>query len=109
MASKPPRIQEFQVTGEKLVTSIKDLVHEGNIRRISVRNERGVTLLEIPLVVGVAGAVLLPLWAALGALAALVARCTLLVERVGDPSSGTPPVAFKRTGRAPKKGGGSRT
>ena len=106
MATKPPLVEEFQVTGEKLVTSIKDLVHEGNIRRISIRNERGVTLLEIPLVVGVAGAVFLPLWAALGALAALVARCTLVVERVGEPSTGTLPVAFKK---GSKKGGSSRT
>jgi hypothetical protein len=105
MATKSPLVEEFQVTGEKLVTSIKELVHEGNIRRISVRNERGITLLEIPFVVGVAGAVLLPLWAALGALAALVARCTLVVERIGEPASGTPPVAFKKPGRAPKKGG----
>ena len=88
MPSKPPVIEEFKVTGHQLVKSIKDLFHQGNIRRISIRNERGVTLLEIPLVVGLAGAVLVPVWAAVGAFAALVARCTLVVERTGEaPSS----------------------
>jgi hypothetical protein len=92
MSSKPPRIEEFQVTGAQLVSSVKDLFHEGNIRRISIRNAAGVTLLEIPLVVGLAGAVLVPVWAALGALAALVAKCTLLVERIEDtPRSGSRP------------------
>jgi hypothetical protein len=84
MPSTPPRVEEFQVTGAQLVDSVKELFHEGNIRRISIRNAAGVTLLEIPLVVGLAGAVLVPVWAALGALAALLAKCTLVVERVGD-------------------------
>lgn len=83
MPSTPPRVEEFQVTGAQLVDAVKDLFHEGNIRRISIRNAAGVTLLEIPLVVGLAGAVLVPVWAALGALAALLAKCTLVVERVG--------------------------
>lgn len=82
MPSKPPRVEEFQITGHQLLGSIKDLIHQGNIRRISIRNSEGVTLLEIPLVVGLAGAVLVPVWAAVGALAALVAKCTLVVERV---------------------------
>jgi hypothetical protein len=82
MSSKRPRVEEFQVTGAQLVSSVKDLVHEGNIRRISIRNSAGVTLLEIPLVLGLAGAVFVPVWAALGALAALVANCTLAVERI---------------------------
>lgn len=87
----PPRIEEFQVTGEKLLEAVKKLVHEGNIRRITIRNAKGITLLEIPLVVGLAGALLLPVWAAVGALAALVADCTLVVERVGEAGSGAPP------------------
>jgi len=82
MPSKPPVVEEFQVTGHQLVKSIKDLIHQGNIRRIAIRNEDGITLLEIPLVVGLAGAVFVPIWAAVGALAALVAKCTLVVERV---------------------------
>lgn len=96
MPSKPPRVEEFQITGQQLLGSIKDLIHEGNIRRLSIRNSEGITLLEIPLVVGLAGAVLVPVWAAVGALAALVAKCTLVVERVaaGDAA---PPVSTSRS------------
>ncbi len=99
MPSTPPRVEEFQVTGSQLVSSVKDLFHEGNIRRISIRNAEGVTLLEIPLVVGLAGAVLAPVWAALGALAALVAKCTLVVERIGD----APPATSKPVKTASRK------
>jgi len=94
MSPTPSRVEEFQVTGAQLVSSVKDLIHQGNIRRISIRNADGVTLLEIPLVIGLAGAVFVPVWAALGALAALVAKCTLAVERVGGteprPSASAP-------------------
>jgi uncharacterized protein DUF4342 len=99
MPSTPPRVEEFQVTGAQLVSSVKKLFHEGNIRRISIRNAEGVTLLEIPLVVGLAGAVLVPIWAALGALAALVAKCTLVVERIED----APPAASKPARTAGRK------
>jgi hypothetical protein len=78
------RVEEFEVTGEKLVATVKQLVHEGNVRRIVIRNAKGVTLLEIPLVLGIAGAVFVPVWAAIGALAALVAKLTLVIERVQD-------------------------
>lgn len=78
------RVEEFEVTGEKLVATLKELVHQGNVRRIVIRNAKGVTLLEIPLVLGIAGAVLVPVWAAVGALAALVAKLTIVVERVQD-------------------------
>ena len=91
MPSTPPRIEEFQVTGAQLVSAVKDLFHEGNIRRISIRNASGVTLIEIPLVVGLAGAVLVPVWAALGALAALLAKCTLVVERIEGPPARSRP------------------
>lgn len=87
MPSKPARVEEFQVTGAQLVSSAKDLLHQGNIRRISLRNAAGVTLLEIPLVAGLAGAVLAPVWVAAGAIAALVAKCTLVVERVEGPET----------------------
>jgi hypothetical protein len=110
MPSRPPRVEEFQLTGQQLLGSIKDLIHEGNIRRISIRNSTGVTLLEIPLVVGVAGAVLVPVWAAVGALAALLAKCTLVVERLdaGDPA---PPASTSRSARSrtPRKKGGTGT
>jgi hypothetical protein len=74
--------EEFQVNGEQLVSKIKEILHEGNIRRIIIKNDEGKTLVEIPLTVGVVGAVLLPVWAALGAIAALAANLTIIVEKV---------------------------
>ena len=84
MKNPKVRVEEFEVTGEKLVATVKELVHQGNVRRIVIRNAKGVALLEIPLVLGIAGAVLVPVWAAVGALAALVAKLTIVVERVQD-------------------------
>lgn len=84
MDEKKLRIEEFEVSGDKVVETVKRLVHEGNIRRITIKGEDGKTLIEIPLTFGVVGAVLLPVWAALGALAALVARCTIVVEKTAD-------------------------
>ncbi len=78
------RTEEVTIRGDELVATVKALVHEGNIRRITVRNREGRTLLEIPLTLGVVGALLLPTLAALGALAALVGECTLVVERVKE-------------------------
>ena len=76
-----PRTEEFQVTGEQLLAKIKELLHEGNVRRIVIRNLEGQTLAEFPLTAGVIGAVLLPVWAAIGAIAALAADLTIVVER----------------------------
>ena len=84
MSEKAPRIEEFEVTGEKVVETVKRLVHEGNVRRITIKNEGGRSLIEIPLTLGVVGAVLLPVWAAVGALAALVVKCTIVVERIEE-------------------------
>jgi len=75
------RVEEYKVTGDELVHKVKQIVHEGNIRKIIIKTEGGNTLLEFPLTVGVVGAVLLPLWAALGAAAALIADCTIVVEK----------------------------
>jgi hypothetical protein len=72
------------VSGDDLVHKVKQIVHEGNIRRISIKTEGGNTLLEFPLTVGVVGVVLLPMWAALGAAAALITDCTIAVEKVED-------------------------
>lgn len=60
---------------------VKQIIHEGNVRRIGIKNKDGKTLLEVPLTVGVAGLLLAPTLAALGALAALLTECTLVVER----------------------------
>ena len=75
------KTEEFKITGDQVLTKIKELLHEGNIRRITLKNEEGRTLIEIPLTLGVVGALLLPVWAAIGALAALATRCSILVER----------------------------
>ena len=74
--------EEFRVNGEAVVGKIKELIHEGNIRRITIKNDKGETLIEIPLTVGVVGVVFLPVWAAIGALAALAANLTIVVEKV---------------------------
>jgi uncharacterized protein DUF4342 len=77
----PPRTEEFRITGDELLARVRALIHEGNIRRIIIRNEAGQTLIEIPMTVGVVGAALLPVWAAIGAVAALATDCTIVVER----------------------------
>lgn len=74
-------VEEFKVSGEAVVSKVKELVYEGNVRRITIKNEEGKTLFEIPLVVGVIGALLLPQLAALGAVGALIARLTITIER----------------------------
>jgi hypothetical protein len=75
------KTEEFRITGDQVLTKVKELVHEGNIRRITLKNEEGRTLIEIPLTLGVVGALLLPVWAAIGAVAALATHCSILVER----------------------------
>ena len=82
MSEERVRVDEYQVTGDDLLGKVKELVHEGNIRRIIIKNEEGKRLIEIPLTVGVIGIALLPVWAAIGAIAALVTDCTILVEKV---------------------------
>lgn len=73
--------EEFKVDGEQLLARIKELIKEGNVRRIIIKNEQGTTVLEIPLTVGAIGVVLAPTLAAVGAIAALVAKCTIIVEK----------------------------
>ena len=82
--SEKIKTEEYTVTGDSLVAKVKELVHEGNIRRITIKNEDGKTLVEIPLTWGVVGILLAPSLAALGAVAALVIDCTILVEKVVD-------------------------
>lgn len=82
MSEEKVHTEEYQVSGERLITKVKELIHEGNIRRIIIKNEEGQSLIEIPLTLGVVGAVLLPVWAAIGAIAALAANYTLVVEKV---------------------------
>ncbi len=89
MTDENPRTEEFSIHGEELVTTVKNLVHQGNIRRITIQNKEGRTLLEIPLTLGVVGALLLPTLAAVGAVAAIVTECTILVERIVEEPAGS--------------------
>jgi len=73
--------EEFEVKGEDLLRKIKELIKEGNIRKITIKSEEGKTLIQIPLTLGVVGAILLPVWAAIGAIAAIVTKATISVER----------------------------
>lgn len=75
------KYEEFKVSGEDVIKRIKALVKEGNVRRIIIKSEKGNTILEFPLTIGVVGVALIPVWAAIGAIAALVANCTIVVER----------------------------
>jgi len=84
MAGEKTRVEELEVSGDKLVETVKKIVHGGNVRRITIKNEKGQSLIEVPLTLGVVGAVLLPVWAALGAIAALVTKCTIAVERIEE-------------------------
>ncbi|HDP94320.1 MAG TPA: DUF4342 domain-containing protein [Candidatus Aminicenantes bacterium] len=76
------RHEEFKVTGGEIIDRIKELIHQGNIRRIIIKNENGATLIEIPLTLGLVGAALLPVLAAVGAIGALVARMTIVIEKI---------------------------
>lgn len=80
--SEQTRTEEFQVTGEAVVAKLREILHAGNVRRIIIKNEAGQTLIEIPLTLGVVGALLLPVWAAVGAIAALAANLTIVVEKM---------------------------
>jgi hypothetical protein len=74
--------EEFRVNGEQLIAKIKELIHEGNVRRIIIKDKDGKTLIEFPLTFGVVGVVLAPTLAAVGAVAALIGEATILVEKV---------------------------
>ena len=73
--------EEYTVSGSSLVDRVRELLHEGNVTRVIVKDDRGKILLEIPATVGVVGAVLAPWLVALGVIAALVTNCKIVVER----------------------------
>ena len=73
--------EEYTVSGSNLVDRVRELLHEGSVTRVIVKDEAGKTLLEIPATVGVLGVVLAPWLAALGVVAALVTKCKIIVER----------------------------
>lgn len=81
MTEKTTHTETIEVAGDDLVAKVKEIVHEGNVRRITIKNEEGEQVIEIPLTVGVVGALLLPALAAIGAVAALLSKCTIEIER----------------------------
>ena len=73
--------EEFKVDGKELVKRVKELIAAGNARRIIIKNETGETVIEIPLTIGAVGALIAPALAAVGAIAALLTKCTIIVEK----------------------------
>jgi len=81
MNSMTKHTEEFKVNGEDLLKKVKEILAEGNARKITVKSKEGKSIVELPLTIGVVGAALAPLLAAIGAIAALVTECTIVVER----------------------------
>lgn len=81
------RTEEFKLNGGEILNKMKELLHEGNIRRIILKDESGKTFLEIPLTIGLVGAALAPVLAAVGAIAALVSKMTIVVEKTDSDKS----------------------
>ncbi|MEP6595598.1 MAG: DUF4342 domain-containing protein [Ginsengibacter sp.] len=79
-------INEFKTSGENLLKKVKELIEEGNVRKITIKDKTGKELITFPLTIGVVGTVLAPVLAAVGALAALIGECTIAVEREEPPS-----------------------
>ncbi len=75
------KYEEFKVNGEELLKKVKELIKEGNVRKVTIKDKDGKVILSFPLTLGVVGAVLAPMLAAVGAVAALVTECTISVER----------------------------
>ncbi len=73
--------ETFTLNGENLLKKVKELIQEGNVRKITIRDKNGKDLIVLPLTIGVVGVVIAPALAAVGALAALVTECTIAVER----------------------------
>lgn len=78
-------IEEVKVLGHELADQVKKLIHEGNVRRIIIKDDKGNTFLEIPVTVAAIGAVFAPILAAVGALAAMAAKFTIVVEKAPPP------------------------
>jgi hypothetical protein len=80
-SQKNSKEESYTVSGENLLKKIKELINEGNIRKISIKDKSGKTLVVFPLTIGLVGALIAPVLAAIGAIAALVTECTITVER----------------------------
>jgi hypothetical protein len=73
--------ESFKVTGDEILSKVKEIINEGNARKIIIKNEKDEIIMEFPLTIGAVGAVLAPLFAAIGTFAALATNCTILVEK----------------------------
>jgi len=78
------RTEEFHVKGDEIVSKVKELVHQGNIRRVVIKNEEGKTVIEMPFILGVVGVLLVPQLAAIGAVAALLSRASIVIEKIEE-------------------------
>jgi Domain of unknown function (DUF4342) len=81
MTDPNPRSEEFNFSGDTLLAKIRDLIRAGNVRRIIIKNEEGRVLIDVPLTVGVVGTLLAPQLAAIGAIAALVLKGSIVIEK----------------------------
>jgi hypothetical protein len=89
--NEPPRSEEFQFSGDTLLAKIKEIIRAGNVRRVIIKNEEGRVLIDIPLTLGVVGTLLAPQLAAIGAIAALVLKGSIVIEKeIETPSTVTP-------------------
>jgi CBS domain-containing protein len=84
MTEQKVRTEEFKIEGDSLMAKIKELMREGNIRRIIIKNEEGRPLIDVPLTFGVIGVLVAPQLAALGAIAALITHGTIVVEKIEE-------------------------
>lgn len=78
---KTKKEETFEVSGDNLLKKVKELIKEGNVRKITIKNKNGKTIMMFPLTVGVVGTVLVPVLAAIGAIAALIGECSITIER----------------------------
>jgi len=89
MSEFQSRSEEFQFSGDSLLSKIKDIVRAGNVRRVLIKNEEGRVLIDVPLTIGVVGTLLAPQLAAIGAIAALVLKGSIVIEKVVETSPPT--------------------
>lgn len=81
MTTRTRKTETFKVNGEQLLAKVKELIKEGNIRRIIIKDKNGKVIVEFPLTIGVVGTLIAPVLAAIGAIAALISECEIVVEK----------------------------
>ena len=84
MSEEKFRTEEFRVNGEELIAKVKNLINEGNVRRVIIKDKEDKVVFEIPLTLGVVGALIAPQLAALGAIAALLSEATVVIEKKSE-------------------------